>query len=245
MELRFIGCGDAFGSGGRFNTSFLVTGARGRFLIDCGATSLVALKRLGIDPNSINGAVISHLHGDHFAGLVFLLLDAQHQSKRREPFFMLGPPGLAPRLAAAQEALFPGSSTRPERKFALDILELGAGKRVETDFLAVTPFPAEHSAGAPCFALRIDYEGITIAYSGDTGWTENLIGAARDADIFICECSSFAQNITGHLNYATLARRLAEIGAKRVILTHMNPDMLERTAEIELECATDGLAVTL
>ena len=40
MELRVIGSGDAFGSGGRFNTFFLATGAQCRFLIDCGASSL-------------------------------------------------------------------------------------------------------------------------------------------------------------------------------------------------------------
>ena len=48
MQLRFVGCGDALGSGGRFNTCFHITGARVNFLIDCGASSLPALKRLGI-----------------------------------------------------------------------------------------------------------------------------------------------------------------------------------------------------
>ena len=48
MQLQFIGCGDALGSGGRANTCFHVTGEHSNFLIDCGASSLPAMKRLGV-----------------------------------------------------------------------------------------------------------------------------------------------------------------------------------------------------
>ena len=119
MDLTFIGSGNAFGSGGRFNTCFLLQGESRRLLIDCGATSLVALQRAGIDHNDIDGVVVSHLHGDHFGGLPFLLLDAQHLSKRERPLFLWGPPGLAgaacrgaggalSRLVAARAALSVG-----------------------------------------------------------------------------------------------------------------------------------------
>src|SRR5215471_21356731 len=178
MELQFIGTGDAFGSGGRFNTCFLVTGAQCRFLIDCGASSLVALKQQGIDINSIDGIVISHLHGDHFGGLPFFLLDARHLSKRDRPFFLLGPTGLKERLVAAQEALFPDSS-RTQFGFAITLHELTAETRHEGPGFAVTPYAAEHSAGAPCFALRIECDAKTLTYSGDTEWSERLIPAAQ------------------------------------------------------------------
>ena len=80
MRLTIIGSGDAFGSGGRFNTCFRIeTGGRA-VLIDCGASSVVAMKAQGIDPNSIDGVIFSHLHGDHFGGVPFLLLDAQYMS---------------------------------------------------------------------------------------------------------------------------------------------------------------------
>jgi ribonuclease BN (tRNA processing enzyme) len=244
MEIRFIGSGDAFGSGGRFNTCFLVTGSRCRFLIDCGATSLVALKQNGIDPNSIDGVVVTHLHGDHFGGLPFFLLDARHMGKRDRPLFLIGPPGLKARLEAAQEVLFPGSS-QTALGFALAIDELAADTRSEKPGFAVTPYLAEHSAGAPCFSLRIDCDGKIVTYSGDTEWTERLALAARGADLFICECSSYERPLKGHLDYLSLSPRLARIGAKRVILTHMNPDMLERRPTLAHETASDGMIVML
>ncbi len=243
MELRFIGCGDAFGSGGRFNTCFLVTGPGCRFLIDCGASSLVALKQAAIDLDSIDAIVISHLHGDHFGGLPFFLLDSRLMAKRRRSLLLIGPPGLEERLAAAQEVLFPGSSQKP-LGFALEYRVLAAGARCQAEGFAVTPYPAQHEAGAPCFSLRIESDGKVIAFSGDTEWNEQLAAAASGADLFVCECSSWERPLTGHINYRDLAPHLAALGAKRVILTHMNPDMLERRSALAHGTAADGMVVT-
>ena len=69
MRLQFIGCGDALGSGGRFNTCFHVTGGDANFLIDCGASSLSALKRFGVARETIDLVLITHFHGDHIGGL--------------------------------------------------------------------------------------------------------------------------------------------------------------------------------
>jgi ribonuclease BN (tRNA processing enzyme) len=245
MEVTFIGSGNAFGDGGRFNTCFLLHGAERRLLIDCGATSLVALRQRGVAPNDIDGVVLSHLHGDHFGGLPFLLLDAQHVSKRQRGFFIFGPPGTPARLAAAQEALFPGSSTTPPPRFPLSVREMTAGETCPGDGFRVTPFPAVHSAGAPCYSLRLEIDGRIIAYSGDTAWSDALIETGAGADLFICECSSFERPVTGHLDYRTLAPRLAAIGAKRVILTHMNPDMLAARHTLPHETAEDGLMIGL
>jgi predicted metal-dependent RNase len=91
MRLQFLGSGDAFGSGGRFNTCILVENEAGAFFIDCGASSLIAMRKYGIDPNCIDTVFISHLHGDHFGGLPFLILDAQFYSRRTTPLTLVGP----------------------------------------------------------------------------------------------------------------------------------------------------------
>lgn len=254
MTLRFIGSGDAFGSGGRNHTCFLVSTTKGsRFLIDCGASSLGALKRFGVDPNSIDAVLVSHLHGDHFGGLPFFLLDAHLVSKRTRPLQLLGPPGFRKRLHQAQEVFFPASSGIAP-KFPLTVLELQqevpqrvhllSTPKEEAD-LVVTPYLVEHYSGAPPYALRIECEGRIITYSGDTEWVETLVPAARGADLFITEAYFYDKRVKYHLDYMTLRNRLKDIGAKRVILTHMSAELLARRAEVDLECADDGLTVRL
>ena len=76
-------------------------------LVDCGASSLVGLKAQRIDPSTIDVVVVTHLHGDHFGGLPFLVLDGQF-SRRSTPLVVAGPPGTRARLAEAMEVLFPG-----------------------------------------------------------------------------------------------------------------------------------------
>ncbi|MGY3695145.1 ribonuclease BN (tRNA processing enzyme) [Bradyrhizobium sp. USDA 3240] len=114
MQLQFVGCGDAFGSGGRFNTCFHVSGACVNFLIDCGASSLPALKRLEIDRNAIDLILITHFHGDHFAGLPFFLLDAQF-SRRTRPLVIAGPESIETKLPAVMEVMFEHSSKTKQR----------------------------------------------------------------------------------------------------------------------------------
>jgi ribonuclease BN (tRNA processing enzyme) len=110
MRPQVIGCGDGFGSSGRFRTCFHVSTDSTSFLLDCGTSSLIALRRFDVDPNTIQTVLISHLHGDHFGGLPFLLLDAQFVTKRKLPLTITGPPTLTTRLHALRETMFPGSA---------------------------------------------------------------------------------------------------------------------------------------
>lgn len=230
MKLTIIGSGDAFGSGGRFNTCFLVETERVAFLLDCGASSLVALKARNIDLNRIDGILLSHLHGDHFGGLPFLLLDGQFLTRRERPLAIAGPPGSKARVDAALEVFFPRSSGSKWR-FPWSVNEIAL--QTPTDFLGLSVTTAEviHQSGAPSTAVRITDGTTVLAYSGDTEWTDALIPIASGADLFICECYGYAGQVNGHLTWETLRPRLAELGAKRIMLTHMNPSMLARTDE--------------
>ena len=243
MRLQFLGSGDAFGSGGRFNTCFHIERARhGNLLVDCGASSMVAIRKWEVEPNAISTVLVSHLHGDHFAGLPFFLLDAQLVSRRTAPLLLAGPPGFRDRLMTLMETMFAGS-TQVQRKFTLEIRELELHERIEMSGLAVTPYLMNHYSGAPSYALRIETEGKVLTYSGDTEWVEDLIPAARDADLFICEAYFFDKVMKYHIDYTTLVDHLPRIGARRTIVTHMSAELLGRASEIALEAAHDGLVV--
>jgi ribonuclease BN (tRNA processing enzyme) len=98
VRVQFLGSGDAFGSGGRFQTCIYVQSDATRFLIDCGASSLIAMRRFGVDPSLVDVILLTHLHGDHFGGLPFFILDAQLISKRDPVAGRSRPPGLKARL---------------------------------------------------------------------------------------------------------------------------------------------------
>jgi ribonuclease BN (tRNA processing enzyme) len=244
MHLRFVGCGDAFGSGGRFNTCFHVTGERVNFLIDCGASALPALKRQGIAPDDIDLILITHFHGDHFGGLPFLLLDAQF-ARRTRPLVIAGPTGIEKRLTQVMEALFENSSMTTQR-FDLSVVALDPQEARQFGAVKVTPFPVVHGpSGGPFLAYRVEAEGRTIAYSADTEWTETLIRAARGADLFIAETYTYDKVVKNHLSLTALEAHLPEISAKRLILTHMSGDMLGRLDSLAYTAASDGMIVEL
>lgn len=247
LRVKVIGAGDAFGSGGRLNTCFLVDRGEQSFLIDCGASAIIGLRRYGVDPNTIGTIVLSHLHGDHFGGLPFFILDAQLVSRRTRPLVIAGPHGLPARLDALMEAMFPGSS-KAVRKFSTELIEFAAETpaTLGPPGLLATGYPVEHPSGSPSLALRLECDGRVIAYTGDTQWVDALIEAGRHADLLIAEAYWFDRKLPFHLDFKTLRGRLAEIGAKRLLLTHMSAEMLGRLSEVDRgEPASDGLEIQI
>lgn len=241
IRLTFIGCGDAFSSGGRLHTCFYLQGAEEPMIVDCGATSLAGLKRERIDPASIGSVALSHLHGDHFAGLAWIIIEGR-LGERDKPLVIGGPPTTSERLRRASEALYPGSG-EAATPFEIDHVEFAEGRRSELGPSTVTPFEVIHSSGAPAYALRVEYGDKVIAYSGDTEWTDNLIDAAHGADLFICECNFFDQRAPGHLDYRTIIEKRSHFECKRLVLTHMSDDVLARLSELDVETAADGLTI--
>ncbi len=247
MKLTIVGSGDAFGSGGRSNTCFWLETAKSTLVVDFGASALPALKALKLDPNRIDAIVLSHLHGDHFGGLPFLLLDGQFLSRRETPLLIVGPPGTRARLEAALEVFFP-KSTGSKWRFPWRVEEIAPG--VAADVLGHTLVTAAviHQSGAPSTALRLSDGKKTFAYSGDTEWTDALLAIAKDADLFMCECYAYAgTKISGHMSWEILQARLADLGARRTMITHMNDTVLARAEEIEagggVLVAADGLTM--
>jgi ribonuclease BN (tRNA processing enzyme) len=238
VKVRFLGSGDAFGSGGRFQTCIHVESGASQLLLDCGASSLIAMRRFGVDPQAIDTVILSHLHGDHFGGVPFLILDGQFK-RRTRPLLVAGPPGVEKRVREAMEVFFPGS-TRIERKFETRFVELADRVAVEVGPVHVTGYEVSHASGAPPFALRITGEGKIVTYSGDTEWTESLVDAARGADLFIAEALSYDKRIRYHLDLATLLKHRSRLDCRRLILTHMGEDVLARLDGLAVEAAEDG-----
>jgi ribonuclease BN (tRNA processing enzyme) len=244
INITFLGTGDAFGHGGRLQPCILVETPRSRCLLDCGATATLAMHRYGVAPNHIGLILISHLHGDHFGGLPYFILDAQLHSKRRSPLVIAGPEGTEARLKAAMEIMFPGSSSI-RQKFSVEIKELRPGMPWRHHDLTVHSVEAIHASSNSALAFRLEIGEKVIAYTGDTEWFEGLIPTLKGADLLIAESYFYEKPIKFHLNYRTLMEYLPLLKPGRLLLTHMSQDMLDRLAEIHTEAAHDGLEIQI
>lgn len=252
LTVTFAGSGDAFGSGGRYQACIhlraedereMPDNSSTQVLLDCGTTSLSALRRIGVDPGEIDAVFVSHLHGDHFGGLPFIILDGQF-SRRARPLTIAGPAGITRRLAEAMECLYPGSSTI-RRRFDVTTAEVDPGSAGQVAGVRFTAWEADHPSGAPALMLRLALAGKAVAYTGDTAWTDAIIDAAEGTDLLIAEAYYVDKKIPYHLRLADLRAHRERLAANRIIVTHMSADMLSRPDAADFERASDGLAIVL
>lgn len=247
MKLTILGSGDAFSSGARLPSCYALDSGDSNILVDCGPAILPALKRAGLNGNRYSHIVISHLHGDHFAGLPFFLIDAMFSSKRLEPLTLVGPPGLEFRLRLAFEVMYP-RLIHMERKYELHFIEIVKETPLNVAGFKVTAFEVDHYSGAPSYALRFEREDKVFAFSGDSGWTDNLIRAGNGADLYLMECNQFDLDLPMHLNYKRIDSAFDAIGAKKIMLTHMSDAMLAQRDQVNPNrylIADDGMAVDI
>jgi ribonuclease BN (tRNA processing enzyme) len=249
MRLTVLGCGDAFGSGGRLYTCFQLDARRPdgegatRLLVDCGASAMVSMHRFGTDPDSIDAIAITHLHGDHFGGLPFLLLYLQFEAKRSRPLEIVGPPGTRKRVDEACTALF--GSIECTWRFDLVFREWEEGTPIKLAGLQATPRQVYHGEGITAFGLSVTDGRKTFAYSGDSTWVDALPVLADGADLFVVECYAFDRRLPTHTDYQTLQSHLNELTAGRIALTHMSTCMLDRRDSLGLETLDDGKVIDL
>jgi ribonuclease BN (tRNA processing enzyme) len=242
MKVTIVGSGDAFGTGGRAHTCFKVESGGSSVIVDFGAASIGSWKKLGLSFDSVDAVVISHLHGDHFGGLPFLLFDCQFIERRTKPLQIVGPPGLKERLDAALEMSFPGATGMPWR-FRWTVEELLARRKKTLADFGLETFEVIHMSRALATGVRLADGAHVFAYSGDTAWTDALFELSADADIFIVECFSGSAPAPNHMNWPTLKAQLPKFSAKRIVVTHMNESAQRRSAEMEqagLLIAHDG-----
>jgi ribonuclease BN (tRNA processing enzyme) len=140
------------------------------------------------------------------------------------------------------EVFFAGSSSA-QRKFSTEIHELEPTKTTVINGVTVTAMLVMHACGSPPLALRLECDNKVIAYTGDTAWTDTLVDIARGADLLIAEALTFERPVKHHLDYASFRKNRDRISARRVILTHMGPDMLAHISDVQEEIAEDGLAI--
>jgi len=241
VELRFLGTGSASTPGGRGHACIVVSDGATTLLLDCGATALPAIVR-AIDPATIDGVVVTHLHGDHFAGIPFLLMHQAFARRMRE-LVIAGPPSLEARLRELSVALYRDYYKDPF-PYPLRVIPFGDAE-IAIGRARISARSVAHSANAEPFGVRVTLAGKTIAYTGDAEWSDALPALADGADLLISEATTYAMRWKGHLAATDLVAHRAELRTPRIVLMHLGPEMVAPHDPVPFEIPTDGDAIRL
>ena len=244
MKMHILGCGDAFGSGGRNQSGYLVEADDKLFLLDCGPTTLLAMKRAGFDPQRLDAILLSHLHGDHFGGIAFFFLEYLYLQPRREPLAIAGPPGTEAKVRTLFQLMYGSAADEKEIPPARFVV-LQPDEPANVNGIAVAPFRVPHQSDAISLGLKVGYGGKQILFSGDSLWTESFVDLAHGVDLFLCECSFYRQQPGMHVNYQSLTANLDRLRCKKLVLTHLGEEMLARRNELSLAVAEDGMVIEI
>lgn len=243
-EIVFIGTSDAFGAGGRRQSAIFARGERGGMLLDCGATTNTGLSQLGISRDEIDVILISHFHGDHFGGIPAFLYASLYTDERQHPIEIVGPPEVEARVHTL--ALAMGHDLEhPDWTYPIRYREIRANESFTAGPAEIDAFATEHQPESNPQGYRVRLGREQIAYSGDTGWFDDLPKQISGSDLFICECTMHDTQLDFHLNLQQLREHRDDLDCGRLILTHLGHEMAEQRGQIEIETADDGLAVKL
>ncbi|MEX0801559.1 MAG: MBL fold metallo-hydrolase [Dehalococcoidia bacterium] len=224
VELTFLGTGNAFAAGGRNWSSFL---ANGRYLFDASPSVLPALNHLNIPPIDIEVIFLSHFHGDHFAGMPFLILEYVYMSERRGDLYVVGPPGVEQKIERLADDCYP-DITR-EAGYGRRYTEAQPGADQFINEISFRAYPMNHVPDKlRAFGYRVSLGDQAVAYTGDTMFCDEIFELAEGARVLVLDCTYSEGGGPEHMgldDLRVIRDRVAPETA--IVLTHLNgePDV--------------------
>lgn len=221
MKLTVVGCSGSFPSVDSACSSYLIEADGFRLLLDMGNGALGELQRhCGL--YDLDAVVLSHLHADHCIDMCnyWVVRYYRPDGGQAERLPVYGPEGTEERLCSAYGGDLPKDSAMRE---VFDFRTLRPGRFALGPFTVVTD-RVSHPVEA--FGFRIEHGGRSLAYSGDTGPCDALVGLAEGTDLMLCEASFThgKEEIPDlHLNGREAGEHAERAGTARLVLTHIPP----------------------
>ncbi|WP_381561804.1 MBL fold metallo-hydrolase [Streptomyces eurythermus] len=222
LRLTVLGSATPHATADNPCSGYLVSHGGTRLWVDAGSGTLAQLQR-HVRLDEVDAIWISHLHADHSADLLTAYYAVLFANVRFDaPIPLYGPPGIADRLAH----FLTNTSTRSPVESAFAVHELHDGHQAKAGGLTLTTRSVEH--GIPAFAVRIEAEGRSLVYSGDTAPCANLTRLAEGCDALLCEAESSQAPADGpqaHHTPEDTGDTARAAGARRLLVTHVGPTL--------------------
>lgn len=220
--LRILGSGTALPHPARGASGYACVATGGEvLLLECGPGSSRRWPAHGISLESIAGIVVTHHHVDHVGDLAAAFFARNVvEPPCAAPWTIAGPTGHAAFVAALEAAYGPQIA---DREGLRPVREVGDGEAIEIGPFRVLGRHVAH--GWPgSLGLRVSWDGVSVAFSGDSAPCEALVELCRGASLALLECSYPASRASsGHLTTRTAAEVAARAGVTRLVLTHFYP----------------------
>jgi ribonuclease BN (tRNA processing enzyme) len=235
VELTVLGAHGTWPGPAGECSGYLVSSDGFHLWLDAGTGTFARLQEeVGID--DVGAVLISHGHPDHYLDMIPAFY-ARHYGG-------LGTPGLplhSPTGFTDLCSLMVSENGRDVMAQAYAFEDRKAGDTVEVGPFRVTSFEMTH-IGVYSLGFRIEADGVTLAYSGDTGPCQEAVELARDADLFLCEATyqNASQLAFFHMSAEQAARHAAAAGAGSLVLTHLVPGLDPSVSRAEASAVFDG-----
>ena len=229
MRLTILGMNGPYPAPGGATSGYLLAAGESRIVLDMGCGTLSRLTAL-TPPEELTALLLSHWHFDHSSDVLLLIY----------------------RLAACAKAPLhvyaPVDETSPVRKIVQGCTELvlhdiAPGDAFQVGDAQVTAFAARHPV--PAVMYRVQAEGKTFCYTGDTNTVEGFVDFAKGADFLLADGpfpeSAWAEG-KPHLSASHVAQLAKEADVRRFVITHLNPaidpaTLLKEARSVRLDAA--------
>lgn len=233
-ELVVLGSGTCVPSGRRNSSGYWIESNDVRVRFDCGAGSVHAMQRFGLDWERVSHQLVSHFHVDHFGEIPALLFALKwgRSRERQDPFHLVGPVGMKARLEGLRLAF---GDDLFELGFPLEIIEVLPGQSLQLGKATTARF--EKSVHTPeSLAIRLTTDDLSVGYTGDTAYSEHLARFFLDVDVLIGECSFVeGTQASRHLDVDGLTNIASGAAAKHLVASHSYFDVDKELLQERLE----------
>ncbi|WP_066295048.1 MBL fold metallo-hydrolase [Bacillus sp. FJAT-29937] len=212
MNFTVIGHWGGYPKAGEASSGYLLEHDGFRLLIDCGSAVLSQMQRV-LQPEELNGVILSHYHPDHTADIGVL----QH-ARLIQGF-----------LGKKMECLPIYGHSEDEIEFSkLTYKNITKGMAYDpAEALTIGPFRVQFlqtDHPVPCYAMRFEAGGKSIVYTADTSFKDEFIPFTKGADLLVCECNFYGNQNgknAGHMTSLDAGSLANDAHVKQLLLTHL------------------------
>lgn len=227
MEVVVVGSGTVAPRLERRQSCVVVRAGGETLAMDLGSGAVRGMLRAGLDPLAVDRIFVTHFHPDHTSDLVPLLFTLNYGSEepRSRPLHVYGPEPFGRFYSALRDAW--GEWMEGDYPLEVHVLPIEEGAALDLPYGKLSWTPVRHRPES--IAYRLETEGRSFVYTGDTEYCRSVPALARGADLLLVECSFPDDSpVPGHLTPSGVARIASEASPKRVVLTHVYPKADER-----------------